>query len=56
MNPKNRLQLRLDSIAYEKAVIIAELEDRTLNSQFENFIKKGIEQYEREHGEIKIKP
>jgi len=43
-------QLRLDETAHNKARIIARKEDRTLNSQFEYFIKKGIEYYERDYG------
>lgn len=55
MNNKIPLQLRLDEKAHAKAKIIAEKEERTLNSQFEYFIKRSIEQYERENGAILLK-
>lgn len=48
------LQLRLDETLYEKAKAISGTELRTLNAQFEYFIKHGIEQYEKEHGEVEI--
>jgi len=49
-------QLRLDETSHAKAKIIAKKEERPLNSQFEYWIKKGVEQYEREHGAIEISP
>ena len=45
-------QLRLDETAHAKSKIIAEKECRPLNSQYEYFIIKGIEQYERDNGTI----
>ena len=52
----NRLatQLRVDEFLHAKAKIIAKKEERPLNSQFEYWIKKGVEQYEKEHGAIEI--
>jgi len=47
-------QLRIDEILHAKAKIIARKEERPLNSQFEYWIKKGVEQYEKEHGTIDI--
>ena len=47
-------QLRIDEILQAKAKIIARKEERPLNSQFEYWIKKGVEQYEKEHGTIDI--
>lgn len=49
---RERTQLRLNEILFRKAKIIAQLENRTMNSQFEYFIRMGIEKYETEHGEI----
>lgn len=49
---RERTQLRLNEILFRKAKIIAQLENRTMNSQFEYFIRMGIEKYEAEHGEI----
>lgn len=52
MDTRVNLQLRLTGYLHEKARIIASEEERTLNAQFVYFIKKGIELYEQEHGEI----
>ena len=49
-------QLRLDEIFHAKAKIIAQKEERPLNSQFEYWIKKGVEQYEKEYGTVKVPP
>ncbi len=47
-------QMRYDEILYAKAKIIADAEFRSVNAQIEYFMKKGIEEYERDHGEIVI--
>ncbi len=49
---KAAFQLRLDEKAHQKVKQIAEREFRSLNAQLEYFIVKGIEQYERENGEL----
>ena len=49
---KVAFQFRLDEDAHQKAKQIATQEFRSLNAQLEYFIVKGIEQYERENGEI----
>ena len=46
------LQLRIDEKLHSKSKIIAEEENRNLNGQFEYFIKKGVEAYEKENGII----
>jgi hypothetical protein len=46
--------LRIDEMLHAKARIIAKKEERSLNGQYEYWIKKGIEQYEKEHGAIEI--
>jgi len=48
------ITLRLDKTAHTKAKTIARKEDRFLNSQIEHWIKKAIEVYENENGEIEI--
>ena len=48
------LTLRLDETAHAKAKVIARNEDRPLNSQLEYWIKKGVDQYEREHGTVTV--
>ena len=49
---KIALQLRLDENAHRKLKIIAERELRSLNSQLEYFIQRGIKSYEREFGPV----
>ena len=49
---KVALQLRLDENAHRKLKIIAERELRSLNSQLEYFILRGIKSYEDEFGPI----
>lgn len=49
-------QIRIDEKLHAKTKIIAQKESRNLNSQIEYFIKKGIEQYEKENGEIILEP
>ena len=51
---RQKTQLRIDKILFEKTKIIAEAENRYLNSQIEYFIKKGIEAYERDNGSISV--
>ena len=46
--------LRIDEVLHAKAKIIAKYKERPLNSQFEYWIKKGVEQYEKEHGAIEV--
>lgn len=45
-------QIRVNETILDKTKIIAELENRNMNSQIEFFLKKGVEQYEKEHGVI----
>ena len=49
---RERTQLRLNETLFRKAKTIAQLENRTMNSQFEYFIRMGIEKYEAEHGKV----
>lgn len=49
---KIALQLRLDESAHKKVKAISEKELRSLNSQLEYFILKGISNYEKENGPI----
>jgi len=48
------ITLRLDETAHAKAKVIARNEDRPLNSQLEYWIKKSVEQYEKENGIISL--
>ncbi len=47
-------QLRIDEVAHKKLKVIASREIRSINSQMEYFILKGIEQYEKENGVIPL--
>lgn len=47
-------QIRLDEVMYKKMKYISEKKLRSLNSQMEYFILKGIEEYEREYGVIQF--
>lgn len=38
----------------EKFKIVAQSENRSVSKQLEYLIKRNIEQYEREHGEISV--
>lgn len=46
--------LRIDNELMEKVRILAEQEDRPISRQLERIIKEYIQQYEQEHGEIKL--
>lgn len=47
-------QVRIDETVYQKVKVIAKSENRNTNSQIEYFLKKGVEQYEADHGEIAV--
>ena len=49
---KEQYTIRIDERLIEKTRIIAGEQIRSLNNQFEFFIAKGIEVYEKENGEI----
>ena len=46
-------QIRLDEDLFAKVKAIAKQELRTMNAQFEYFIRQGVEQYEREQALLK---
>ena len=50
----NRIQtqVRIDAEVHGKLKTIAAIESRNMNSQIEYFLKKGIEQFEKENGPI----
>ena len=53
-NYKNKAYpLRIDNELMDKTKKIAELEDRPVNKQIERIIRIFVEEYEKEHGEIK---
>ncbi len=51
---KVALQVRLDEKVHAKLRIVAEEKVRSLNSQIEYFVIKGIQKYEQENGIITI--
>lgn len=51
---RKNTQLRINETLYEKVRYIADQETRNINAQMEHFVKQGVENYEREHGEISV--
>ena len=49
-------QIRINETLYAKTKAIAKLENRNTNAQIEYFIKKGVESYEKDNGEIILSP
>lgn len=47
-------QVRIDETVYQKVKVIGKAENRNTNSQIEYFLKKGVEQYEADHGEVSV--
>ena len=50
----NPYSLRVNPVTMEKIKIIAALNDRSLNGQIENILKKYVAEYERENGVIDV--
>ena len=48
------IQFRMRQSTHEKLKVVAEKELRSLNGQIEYFSIKGIEEFEKNYGEIKI--
>ncbi len=46
--------LRIDRILLEKIKFIASEEVRSANKEIEQYLKKRVAEYEKEHGEIKV--
>jgi len=51
---KKSTNFRIDEIAYAKTKVIAKNERRSINSQLEYFVIKGIEEYENKNSLIVI--
>ena len=47
------IQFRMRQSTHEKLKVVAEKEMRSLNGQIEYFAIKGIEEFEKNYGEIK---
>lgn len=46
---------RVNEYVYKKTKIIASKENRSITSQMEYFLAKGVEEYEKLHGAIETK-
>ena len=51
---KMSTNFRIDETAYKKVKIIAKNENRSINSQMEYFVIKGIKEYEKENDKIVV--
>lgn len=49
-----RYTLRVDRNLFKKFRYIAEYEGRSANKEIEQFMKKYVAKFEKEHGEIKV--
>jgi len=49
---KTATQIRLEDEVYNKLKLVAEKEIRSINAQMEYFIVKGIEEFERNNGNL----
>ncbi len=47
-----RYTLRVDRILFQKFRFIAEYEGRSANKEIEQYLKKRVAEYEKEHGKI----
>lgn len=50
----NPYPLRLSEPTLSKVKMLAKINDRSLNGQIENILKKYVAEYELENGEIKV--
>ena len=49
-----RYSLRVDRQLFKKFRYVAEYEGRSANKEIEQFLKKSVAEFEREHGEIEL--
>lgn len=54
MKTINPFPLRTDQELLEKLRVIADEDSRSLNKEIEYIIKTVVDNYEKEHGEIKV--
>ena len=50
-----RYTLRVDRLLFQKFRYIAESEGRSANKEIEQYLKKLVAEYEKEHGGIAVK-
>lgn len=51
-NPKVSIQYRMEEETHAKLKAIANAEKRSINSQIDYFVLRGIEAFEKEHGKL----
>ena len=51
---KPQLKTYIENIYYEKFKIVADADGRSVSNMLEQLVRKHIENYEAEHGEIQI--
>ncbi len=49
-----RFTLRVDRRLFQKFRYVAEAEGRSANKEIEQFIKRHVAEYERQHGKIEL--
>ena len=49
-----RYTLRVDRLLFQKFRYVAEFEGRSANKEIEQYIKKCVADFEKEHAEIKV--
>ncbi len=49
-----RYTLRVDRLLFQKFKYIAESEGRSANKEIEQYIKKCVAEFEKEHGKIEV--
>lgn len=49
-----RYTLRVDRLLFQKFKYVAESEGRSANKEIEQFIKKHVAEFEKEHGKINV--
>lgn len=49
-----RYTLRVDRLLFQKFRYVAESEGRSANKEIEQFLKKHVAAYEKEHGKIDV--
>lgn len=49
-----RYTLRTDKVLFRKVRYVAEYEGRSANKEIEQFIKRRVAEFEKEHGKISI--
>jgi hypothetical protein len=51
-----RYTLRVDRLLFQKFRYIAESEGRSANKEIEQYLKKRVTEFEKEHGPIPVEP